>query len=167
MSEKLFQIEFSKPAFKFSAGHMTVFSEKKKEALHGHNYQVAVSLQIDSTLQTQFVSFSTFKKPIYQLCAEWDEKVLLPGKCPFLKVHNAEEIKFDLCGRRYQIPKDEVVLLPIDNVTCENLSALFLERYLALIGEHCDPKLIMSASVTIWESSGQGVTAKRPVCRTN
>jgi 6-pyruvoyltetrahydropterin/6-carboxytetrahydropterin synthase len=56
-----------------------------------------------------------------------------------------------VCGKRYVFPKEEVVLLPIENVTTECLSA-----YLANQLEKQLPSSIRSLTVGVEESLGQG-----------
>jgi 6-pyruvoyltetrahydropterin/6-carboxytetrahydropterin synthase len=40
------QIHIRKENIKFSSAHMTVFPDGTKEALHGHNYQVELTLEL-------------------------------------------------------------------------------------------------------------------------
>src|SRR5689334_14368354 len=101
-------IHLRKEALKFSSAHMTVFPEGTKEALHGHNYTTEITIELKSTTLADLVSFSVFKKIAKELCDTWDEKVLLPSKCPHfqIKSHTAQEIEFVLCKKRYVIPGD-------------------------------------------------------------
>src|SRR4051812_15559013 len=104
-------IHIKKDALKFSSAHMTVFEDGTKEALHGHNYRVELQLEV-----TGMVPFFDIKKETKKLCDAWDEKLLLAEKCPFFKITSkSAEISFELCKKKYSIPADEVVLLPIEN----------------------------------------------------
>lgn len=140
---------------------MTVFPDGRKERLHGHNFHLAVALELRDISFDRLVDFGPIKGAIAELCDAWKERTLLARKNPYLEVRRdtGEEIELSLCGRRYVLPREDVVLLPIDNVTVEALAShaadLLLER-LAL------PREVVSAlEVTVEESPGQGASCTR------
>ena len=160
MSSNSYSISIRKEAFKFSSAHMTVFPDGTKEALHGHNYSTEVSLDLRDISLKNLVSFSYFKKAIKEICDAWDEKVLLPANCPFLKFITQTETKveFLLCQKRYVLPREEVVLLPLDNITAETLSKEFCLRFLQKLSKPILTESILGVRVRIDESPGQGAT---------
>lgn len=152
------RVHIRKEAYKFSCAHMTVFADGSKERLHGHNYQVSVDLTLPQTALADMVPFQTIKDEIRTLSKGWDEYVLLAADCPFFQIDrkSATEIEFHLCGRRYVLPLEDVVLLPTDNIVVETLAALFcreLVARLSAIGTH-----ILGVSVRIDETAGQGAS---------
>lgn len=150
-------VHLHKDSYKFSAAHMTVFHRTEKEALHGHTYRVAIEIGLVEAPELPIIPFEHFKKPILAICHQWDEKVLLPRASPYLKViHEAEQAEFTLCGKRYSLPSDEVVWLPVDNVTTENLSREFLSAYAAALEILIKEKRINQIKVTIEETPGLG-----------
>lgn len=71
------------------------------------------------------------------------------------------EYSFRLCGKRYVLPIDEVALLDVDNITVENLSRLFFERFWHVLTQDqavAWHERILAASLRIDESRGQGAT---------
>jgi 6-pyruvoyltetrahydropterin/6-carboxytetrahydropterin synthase len=156
-SPKVYRLHIRKESLKFAAAHMTVFPDGTKEGLHGHNYQTEVEFDLVGTQLEQMVSFSTFKESIRKICQTWDEKVLIPRACPFLHMRSetSEETEFVLCGRRYVLPVEEVVFLPIDNVTTETLSEEFCKQLVQSLPTKLK-KLIYRIQVRIDESPGQG-----------
>lgn len=131
-----------KQNFKFSSAHFLIFDEKRAEKLHGHNYQVRVEIAVPPDDKSQaslrakgfFVDFNVFKKWIKARLDQWDEMVLLPAENPEMKVATSGqtlEVKFR--DRFYAFPASEVHLLPINNTSVEQLSALlaleFLEEF--------------------------------------
>jgi len=144
-----------KEAYKFSSAHMTVFPDGSKEALHGHNYQVLVRLGFARPKFKDFVDFKVFKQSIKALCDEWDEKVLLATKNPFYKVlkKTKAELEFELCGKRYVLPLDEISMLETDNISSENLAWLFLEK----LQKKLKGNALLILEVEVFESSGQSV----------
>lgn len=151
------RIELAKKDFGFAAAHMTVFSDSQKESLHGHNYRISLSIEIAENMKP--IAFSELKNPLRKLCATWDEKLLLAEKCPHLKIQSRNPLRFSLCDKKYELPAEDVVLLPIDNVTCENLSQHLCDRYADQIAHLMNKEQILGFGLTVWESEGQGVTS--------
>lgn len=161
MIEKTHWIHLQKDAFKFSAAHMTVFPDGSKEALHGHNYSVRASFQLKSTSFQQMVPFSAIKALIQAQCDRWDEKILLPERCPNLNItpsESTEEIEFRLCGKHYIIPIDEVVLLSLENISLEALSDLYGEHLLKALRHTPGFSQILSLEIEIQETAGQSAS---------
>ncbi len=158
MSKTRCKIFLGKEAFKFSSAHMTLFADGTKEALHGHNYRVRTTLELKETAPSQLLPFSEYKKVIQSICNAWDEKVLLPEKSPFLKVltDSTKEVEFILCQKRYVLPKEEILLLPIENVTSESLSELFCRQFLEIFQESHPNLPFCAIEVYVEETAGQG-----------
>lgn len=147
-----------KENFKFSSAHFLIFDEKNAERLHGHNYQVRVDLQVPTVLPEQgyFVDFSVFKKAIKDQLDQWDEHVLLPAKHPDMKTSvsgNSLEVRFR--DRFYVFPKDEVILLPINNTSVEQLSKILAEDF----WEKFKSFGVTRIRVMVEETRGQGASS--------
>ncbi|HEY0254541.1 MAG TPA: 6-carboxytetrahydropterin synthase [Kofleriaceae bacterium] len=150
------RISIAREQYKFSCAHMTVFADGTKERLHGHNYTVAIAVEVASIELSHMVPFAPIKKELAELCAAWKEHVLIATANPHLKIlrDTATEIDFTLCGDHYVLPRKDVLLLPIDNISVEALAA-----HIALL---LAPKLppVLAIEVTVEESPGQGASAK-------
>lgn len=135
---------------------MTVFPDGTKERLHGHNYTVALAVDVARVDLAAMIPFVKLKDLLAELCADWKERVLIPARNPYLEIARDDdtELEFTLCGARYVLPRGDALLLPIDNVSAEGLAAhvaaLFQER-VAAISPH-----IQTLEVTIEEGPGQG-----------
>ncbi|MBI1860629.1 MAG: 6-carboxytetrahydropterin synthase [Deltaproteobacteria bacterium] len=151
------RIHLAKKDFQFCAGHMTIFSAHEKERLHGHNYSIAVD--IDLKAGAPLIPFNEFKAPIRKVCEQWDERVLLPKDSPYFTLESPSPLRFTVCGKRYELPEDEVILLPVDNVSAENLSRLLWKKLQAEFKSHLESGAITHFSVTISETDGQSATA--------
>jgi 6-pyruvoyltetrahydropterin/6-carboxytetrahydropterin synthase len=137
---------------------MTVFPDGTKERLHGHNYTIAVTIDVDRVELQAMIPFSAIKHAIAELCAAWKERVLVAAANPFLEiVRDDSEFEFKLCGARYVMPREDALLLPIDNISVEALAAhvanILVEQIAALDAAH-----VRSIEVTVAESPGQGAT---------
>lgn len=125
-------IELFKEDMKFSAGHFTVFSATVREDLHGHNYNVYASFETEIGDEGLAFDYRDYKDVIGKLCANLDETVILAGNCKYLKI--SEE------GGYYHVQfndetmiflRRDVTILPITNVTVEELSNYLLQQLIA------------------------------------
>jgi 6-pyruvoyltetrahydropterin/6-carboxytetrahydropterin synthase len=151
-------LRMRREAIKFSAAHMTVFEDGTKERLHGHNYQTSLTASVKPGA---LVEFRHFKEPLKRLCEAWDERVFLAAKCQQFRIlkSTSESLEFRLCGVRYVLPMEEVIMLPVENITSESLA----ETLLALLYQalpKTTQKLLLSLELTVEESPGQGATAR-------
>jgi 6-pyruvoyltetrahydropterin/6-carboxytetrahydropterin synthase len=156
------RIRIAREQYKFSCAHMTVFADGTKERLHGHNYTVAVAIEVERVDVQAMIPFAPIKAAIAELCAAWRERVLLAAGNPWFEIvsdgnGDADELEFRLCGARYVLPRGDALLLPIDNVSVEALAAhaaaLLRDRLLALGLPHA-----VALEVTVEESPGQGAS---------
>lgn len=126
---RLVVLDFYKEGFRFSAGHFTIFSATEREPLHGHSYSVAASLK--TTIDEPGISFDyrIFKEKLRELCDGLHLRFLLPKLSPHLKISEKQgnyEVKFH--QEKLCFPKQDVLLLPIENTTLEDLSHYFLNQ---------------------------------------
>ncbi len=163
-TQKRWRLSIAKDYLKFAAAHMSVFPDGSKEHLHGHNYQVRFSLDINDASFKKMINFVELKRILVPIIDKWDEKVLFAIDNPHVEYQVGEEsVELKVCGKRYVLPKDETVLLKIDNITTEALAAEIHRRYsLALkqSGSFSEEALsvILSLEVEVIESRGQGAS---------
>lgn len=125
----LTRIEISKEYLKFSAGHFTLFSASERENLHGHNYQVCCSVITRVGAVGLAFDYTIIKKLLLKLCNQLDEVVLLPERSPHLRIESdAGRISVRFADECIPFLERDVLLLPISNVTIEELAALLLRR---------------------------------------
>jgi 6-pyruvoyltetrahydropterin/6-carboxytetrahydropterin synthase len=156
----LHRITIARERHKFSCAHMTVFPDGSKERLHGHNFQVSLAIDLAQLAFERFVEFGVFKRAVEAQCDAWDERLLLAERCPFFRVarRDGAELEFVLCNKRYLVPADEVVLLPIANITVELLAETFAGALAERLGPSLRRDLVAGFELTVDESPGQGAT---------
>src|SRR5947207_5893477 len=92
------RIRIARAEHKFSCAHMTVFADGTKERLHGHNYTIAVAVEVERVELAAMIPFAPIKAALAELCGAWKEHVLLAAKNPFFElVRDDREIEFKLC----------------------------------------------------------------------
>ena len=136
---------------------MTVFPDGSKERLHGHNYTIALGIEVERIEIGAMIPFAPIKAVLGELCAAWKEHVLLAARNPwFAVVRDDHELEFTLCGERYVMPRGDALLLPIDNVSVEALAAHVAALVRDELVRHAVPALAIE--VAIEESPGQGAS---------
>ena len=118
-------IDLSKEAFKFSAAHFLIFPDGTCERLHGHNYRVFVSVAADLTEHGLVIDFKMIKPIVKQLVDELDEHWIVPGEHPVLRTSKRADgvVEIRYLDKYYAAPEEDVVILPINNTSSENLAA--------------------------------------------
>jgi len=145
--------------YKLSCAHMTVFPDGTKERLHGHNYQLSVSIEVGDVSLAKMVPFGPIKAALAELCALWKERTLLAADNPYFEIiRDDDELEFRLCGERYVLPRGDALLLPIDNVAVEPLAAHVAELLVARLGAVLAGAQVLGLEATISESPGQGAS---------
>jgi 6-pyruvoyltetrahydropterin/6-carboxytetrahydropterin synthase len=163
--EPRYRIRVARELFKFSSAHMTVFPDGRKERLHGHNYGMAVQLELADASFERMVDFAAIKQAGRAFALRLRERVLLAEQNRHFEVVRQDdvELEFRLAGKRYVLPREDVLLLPIDNVSTEALAGYAS----AVLGEELRAALpagaVTGIEVTVEESPGQGATCYRPL----
>ena len=161
-----FTIRLRKESFKFSGSHFTIFSETTAERLHGHNYYVAVDIAVDDISEPLGIAFdfNDVKPTIKHLCDELDEYVLIPESSPNLKIKtSAREVEVVFAKKRYVFPIEDVRLLPLVNLTTEELARYFAVELRGRLSDILSKnRTIRKLAVSIKETQGQTVTFSMP-----
>ena len=157
--ERLANLEIHKEEFSFSAGHFTIFSATEREHLHGHNYAVSISFNLKIEHNGLSFDYRHYKKIIHTLCDSLDRRFLLPAYSPYLKLEDKEDNCLAWFNHKLlTFPKDDVVILPLSNITIEELSYWFLQKILenqTEIHQH----LIESITVKVYNNHQQSAGA--------
>lgn len=118
----------AKEYHKFSAAHFLIFDDGTAERLHGHNYRVSARLGVDGG-HGLIVDFKVLKSLIDVAIADLDERLLLPARHPELSCRrDGDSLEIRYRERRYVVPADEALLLPIGNSSVEELAQYLAER---------------------------------------
>lgn len=129
MAKYLTTIELQKESMKFSAGHTTIFSATEREPLHGHHYTVYLGLTNYVDDNGMSFDYRYYKKKIRELCAYLNQTFLMPDRSPYL-IYEEDEAYYYFTFNHKKIPflKEDVTLLPVVNITVEELSRWFIRE---------------------------------------
>ena len=130
--ERLTTLHIDKEAHKFSAAHFTIFSATERERLHGHNYSVSARIVAPMGPNGFSADYNVYKRRIAALCKPLDEYMLVAADSPFQVIEEAsDEYRVTFAGKTLRFPRDETLLLPVVNVTVEELAHYLLGQLMA------------------------------------
>lgn len=150
-------IELEKEYFKFSAAHFLIFPDGSAERLHGHNYRVFIEVDASLSEHGLVIDFKEIKPVIRELLDSLDERFLIPGEHPVLTYSIRED---DVCeirylDRYYAAPTEDVLVLPMNNTSSENLASWIGREVLRLLTERFGEVQTRELRVAVEETSGQ------------
>lgn len=122
-------IEIHKDELKFSAGHFMLLSDKERESMHGHDYQVNVAFNTLITHNGMAFDCRLYKQRLVKLCQSLDYHFILPSLSEYMRIEETNDTwKAYFDNQTLSFAKKDVVVLPIVNVTLEELSYWFLQQ---------------------------------------
>jgi 6-pyruvoyl tetrahydropterin synthase/QueD family protein len=158
-----FSIRVAKENFKFSAAHFIAYPGFR-EPLHGHNYQVGVTVD-GRLMDTGYVlDFGVVKQATREIVGRLDERTLIPADSDCLTVESrggAVVIRYE--RDEFVLPAADVCLLPIVHTSAEELARyIWNQLHAALVGSQAlDGVIAMEVSVA--EGPGQAAVYRRDV----
>ena len=150
--ERLTTLHIDKQSHKFSAAHYTIFSATSRERLHGHNYSVSVRIVAPMGGNGFSADYNVYKTRLQALCDSLDEYMLLPENSPFQAIEEEGlyyRVKF--AADEMLFLKSDTLILPVLNVTIEELSHLLLQRLVAL----CEGDELREIELSVASGAGQ------------
>ena len=130
--EKLATIELDKENLHFSAAHFTIFNAEKRERLHGHNFRVSTTITAPVDENGLCFNYQIIKEKLKKICESLDEFTLLPTLSPYLSISEQEAyylVEFN--HEKMYFLKSDVLLLPVRNITVEELAHYILQKIMA------------------------------------
>jgi 6-pyruvoyltetrahydropterin/6-carboxytetrahydropterin synthase len=156
-----FTIEVAKDYFNFAAAHFLIFANGQREALHGHNYQVAVRLEGELDRAGVVLDFITLKPLVKRVCDDLDHRTLIQSQSPVLKVQkNDGAVLIHYKRQKIILPKQDVILLPIANTSTE-----LLAEYIARQLQYRVRRQFPAANIRFIEVSVEEARSQRAIFR--
>ncbi len=157
MSKERWSIEIEKENLKFSAAHFLIFPDGSAERLHGHNYRVFLEVEGALTEHGLVLDFKRVKPVVKELADELNEHWLVPGQHPVLRWSERADgvIEVRYRERYYAAPREDVLVLPINNTSAENLAGWVGRELLRRLRERFPAAEIVAVKVAVEETAGQ------------
>jgi 6-pyruvoyltetrahydropterin/6-carboxytetrahydropterin synthase len=151
----MFFLRIANDRLVFSAAHFITLADGVCEALHGHDYRVAVELWGPLTDQEYLVDYVAVEELVRSVLAAWDHRLLLPSKHPQIHVvASRTDVQVTFADRRWTFPLGDCCLLPVGNTTSERLAEQLGTRLVTELGARlgCPP---VRLRVEIGEGTGR------------
>jgi len=145
----------------FSASRRVSHAPDGGNRLHGHTYEIAVSLKGKAGAGQRFTfPFEQLIAIVKGLCAELNNKVILASGGANVYKEDSRSIEYmSADNKRYVLPLDDVKLLPVEEVTIEALSSWVGEQIAGRLGEYHDYYAnIAEIKITLFEGRQRGCT---------
>jgi len=151
-----YRLRIRKERLGFAAAHFTLLPDGKAERLHGHNYRTDLEIEGEQIRDGLLLDFTEIKEAIRLVCAELDERVLLPTEHPDLEIREAGgALEARYRDRLYRFPIGDVRLLPLGNSTVEELARYVGNRLLESFGARLREAGVKRLVLGIEETPGQ------------
>jgi len=151
---RLATLQLHREALQFSAGHFTILSPTERENLHGHTYSLSAAFQVQLHADGMNFDYRYYKNKLLMLSDHIDRRFLLPGKSRYLRIEDAGDLWIAHFNQeRIPFLKRDIVILPIGNITIEELSGWFLNQ---LIQDQEELNRYQIRSITIQVYNGPG-----------
>ncbi|PHV13233.1 6-pyruvoyl trahydropterin synthase family protein [Chitinimonas sp. BJB300] len=138
----------------FAAAHFTIFSATEREGLHGHNFTVGMEVVARGEENGMIFDYRLLKSRLRALCAELDERMLLPARSAHLQISRiGNDIECRFADDKFTFPYRDVVMLELPNITLEALAEWFLGRL--LVTTDLPREYLAEMSVSVASSRGQ------------
>ena len=150
-------IHLQKETFKFSAAHFLIFPDGSAERLHGHNYRVFLDIDAKLGPHGLVIDFKRVKPLVRELMDELDEHWLVPGEHEQLQIERRDdgitEVRF--ADRYYAAPHEDVLVLPVNNMSAENLAGFVGRELRRRLAERFEDVVLRELVCAVEETSGQ------------
>lgn len=151
-----FSIEVAKDYFNFASAHFLIFADGRREALHGHNYQVSVILEGELDPAGVLLDFIAFKPLVKQVCDALDHRTLIQTKSPAIAVRpTGKSVEILYRKQRLLLPRSDVILLPLANTSTELLAEHIANQIRRKVKRRFPHTKIRAMEVAVEEARGQ------------
>jgi len=128
MSER-YKVRVTKDHLVFCSGHFISYEGDRCERLHGHNYRATVEIEGELDVNQYVFDFIALKHRTKAITDELDHRMLLPTRNRVITLEEKPaSIRVRYKDREWLFPRDDCVLLPIENTTAELLARYIAER---------------------------------------
>lgn len=138
MAPPSYRVRVTKDHLVFSAAHFITFTTPAGEVcerLHGHNWRTAVEVTGPLDENHYVFDFIALRDALQAVVAKLDHRVLLPLQHPRIAVDVRDgEVETRYADRRWVFPREDCVLLPIEQTTAELLARWIGAQLLASLG---------------------------------
>jgi 6-pyruvoyltetrahydropterin/6-carboxytetrahydropterin synthase len=160
MTTERYKVRVTKDHLIFCSGHFISYEGDKCERLHGHNYRTAVEIEGPLDENRYVFDFIALKQQTRTITDELDHRMMLATRNPLIRVEEGpNSVRVRYREREWVFPREDCVLLPIENTTAELLARYIAGRLLDNLtqGHGYRPEVLR---VEVEENLGQSATCE-------
>ena len=157
MSEH-YKVRVTKDHLVFCSGHFISYEGDKCERLHGHNYRTTVEIEGELDANRYVFDFIALKNRTKAITDELDHRMMLATRNPHIVVEERPDgVHVHYRNREWLFPRNDCVLLAIENTMAELLAGYIGQRLIADIQavHRYTPQVLR---VEVEENVGQSAT---------
>ena len=163
MTQERYRVRVTKDHLVFSAAHFITYAGGICERLHGHNWRTAVELTGPLDENQYVFDFIALRDALQKIADGLDHRVLLPTKHDRITVTESDaEVEARFEDRRWVFPREDCILLPIENTTAERI-AQWIGCQLREDLRRRENVLIESIRIEVEENFGQWAVCELPM----
>jgi 6-pyruvoyltetrahydropterin/6-carboxytetrahydropterin synthase len=159
MATETYRVRIQKERLVFSAAHFITYGGDICEPIHGHNYHVYCEVEGPLDHNRYVIDFIALRDALQKIVDGLDHRVILPLRHPTIKVVEQPggekgEVVATHGQRRWVFPRQDCVLLDVENTTAELLAKHIADATLASL----DPAVrsaLVSVELGVDECDGQ------------
>src|SRR5262245_14029240 len=155
-----YKVRVTKDHLVFCSGHFISYEGDKCERLHGHNYRTAVEVEGGLDENQYVFDFIALKQRTKAITDELDHRMMLPTRNRLIRVAEGPRgVHVTYRDREWLFPRDDCVLLPVENTTAELLARYIGQRLLDDLRRlhQFEPRVLR---VEVEENIGQSATCE-------
>ena len=153
-----FKVRVTKDHLVFCSGHFISYEGDKCERLHGHNYRTTVEIEGDLDVNSYVFDFIALKHRTKAITDELDHRMMLPTRNPLIAVEpGPKSVHVRYRDREWLFPRDDCILLPLENTTAELLARYIGQRLVEDL-RHQHQFVPQVLRVEVEENIGQSAT---------
>ncbi len=124
-----YKVRVTKDHLVFCSGHFISYEGDRCERLHGHNYRAAVEVEGELDQNYYVFDFIALKHRTKAITDELDHRMMLATRNPHIRLEEGpRSIHVRYRDREWVFPREDCVLLPIENTTAELLARYIGQR---------------------------------------
>src|SRR5947208_2408179 len=127
-----FKVRVTKDHLVFCSGHFISYEGDRCERLHGHNYRTSVEIEGPLDDNHYVFDFIALKKGTKAIIDDLDHRMMLPTRNSYIRLEaGTKSVHVRYKEREWLFPREDCVLLPVENTTAELLARYIGGRLLA------------------------------------
>jgi len=132
-----YKVRVTKDYLTFCSAHFISFEGTQCERLHGHNYRITAELEAPLNPDCLVFDFIVLKQILRDIANELDHRMLVPLRSKALRVsHDDNAVEIAYHHKVWRFPREDCILLPIENTTAELLAQWISGRLREEIARH-------------------------------